>query len=127
MPASPGRSGFGPALDLSYDSGAGNGPFGLGFQLSVPMVSRKTDKGLPRYLDADDTDEFTLAGAEDLVDGEDTQKHLATLKKLGQRLLVERDAIAPDAGWNLLGIPVDPLDRARLADLMAESRRVLVF
>lgn len=27
--ASPGRSGFGPQLSLSYDSGAGNGPFGL--------------------------------------------------------------------------------------------------
>ena len=26
--ASPGRSGFGPKLSLSYDSGAGNGPFG---------------------------------------------------------------------------------------------------
>ena len=25
---SPGRSGFGPQLSLSYDSGAGNGPFG---------------------------------------------------------------------------------------------------
>ena len=28
---SPGRSGFGPQLSLSYDSGAGNGPFGLGW------------------------------------------------------------------------------------------------
>jgi len=27
---SPGRSGFGPGLSLFYDSGAGNGPFGLG-------------------------------------------------------------------------------------------------
>jgi hypothetical protein len=26
---SPGRSGFGPQLSLSYDSGAGNGPFGF--------------------------------------------------------------------------------------------------
>src|SRR5262249_35064718 len=25
---SPGRSGFGPQLSLTYDSGAGNGPFG---------------------------------------------------------------------------------------------------
>ena len=30
---SPGRSGFGPQLSLSYDSGAGNGPFGLGWHL----------------------------------------------------------------------------------------------
>ena len=28
LAASPGRSGFGPQLSLSYDSGAGNGPFG---------------------------------------------------------------------------------------------------
>ncbi|MEQ1660151.1 MAG: SpvB/TcaC N-terminal domain-containing protein, partial [Hylemonella sp.] len=28
---SPGRGGFGPQLSLSYDSGAGNGPFGLGW------------------------------------------------------------------------------------------------
>ena len=27
---SPGRSGFAPELSLSYDSGAGNGPFGFG-------------------------------------------------------------------------------------------------
>ncbi len=27
---SPGRSGFGPQLPLSYDSGAGNSPFGFG-------------------------------------------------------------------------------------------------
>jgi hypothetical protein len=27
---SPGRSGFGPQLSLSYDSGSGNGPFGFG-------------------------------------------------------------------------------------------------
>ena len=31
---SPSRSGFGPQLSLSYDSGAGNGPFGLGWNLS---------------------------------------------------------------------------------------------
>src|SRR5262249_55616216 len=48
---SPGRSGFGPQLALTYDSGAGNGPFGLGWTLSLPAVARKTDKGLPRYLD----------------------------------------------------------------------------
>src|SRR6187402_769307 len=33
---SPGRSGFGPQLALSYDSGAGNGTFGFGWSLSVP-------------------------------------------------------------------------------------------
>ena len=64
---SPGRSGFGPQLSLSYDSGAGNGPFGFGWNLSVPLITRKTDKGLPRYHDADESDVFILSGAEDLV------------------------------------------------------------
>lgn len=64
---SPGRSGFGPQLSLSYDSGAGNGPFGFGWSLSLPSITRKTDKGVPQYLDAVDSDVFILSGAEDLV------------------------------------------------------------
>ena len=64
---SPGRSGFGPQLSLSYDSGAGNGPFGFGWSLSLPAITRKTDKGLPHYFDAQDSDVFILSGAEDLV------------------------------------------------------------
>lgn len=64
---SPGRSGFGPQLSLSYDSGAGNGPFGFGWSLSLPSITRKTDKGLPHYDDATESDVFILSGAEDLV------------------------------------------------------------
>lgn len=70
---SAGRSGFGPKLSLSYDSGGGNGPFGLGWRLSTPAITRRTDKGLPRYDDAPwmdhtaETDIFLLSGAEDLV------------------------------------------------------------
>lgn len=64
---SPGRSGFGPQLSLSYDSGAGNGPFGFGWSLSLPSITRKTDKGLPKYQDVDEADIFILSGAEDLV------------------------------------------------------------
>ena len=64
---SPGRSGFGPQLSLSYDSGSGNGPFGFGWSLSLPAITRKTDKGLPQYRDAEDSDIYILSGAEDLV------------------------------------------------------------
>ncbi len=64
---SPGRAGFGPQLSLGYDSAAGNGPFGFGWSLSIPAITRKTDKGLPRYHDADESDVFLLSGAEDLV------------------------------------------------------------
>ncbi|MCX4239612.1 SpvB/TcaC N-terminal domain-containing protein [Paraliomyxa miuraensis] len=64
---SPGRGGFGPGLSLGYDSGSGSGAFGLGWSLSPPSVSRKTDRGLPQYLDAEESDVFVLSGAEDLV------------------------------------------------------------
>ena len=61
---SPGRNGLGPKLSLEYSSGNGNGIFGLAWQLAIPRITRKTEKGLPRY---DDNDVFVLSGAEDLV------------------------------------------------------------
>ncbi|WP_109833354.1 SpvB/TcaC N-terminal domain-containing protein, partial [Reichenbachiella versicolor] len=64
---SPGRSGFTPALSLSYDSGNGNGIFGMGWNIETPSIVRKTSKGLPTYRDNTDEDTFILAGSEDLV------------------------------------------------------------
>ncbi|EIJ33096.1 SpvB/TcaC N-terminal domain-containing protein [Thiothrix nivea] len=64
---SPGRNGFGPQLALSYDSGAGNGIFGLGWNLALPSITRRTDKGLPQYRDGENSDSFILSGSEDLV------------------------------------------------------------
>jgi RHS repeat-associated protein len=61
---SAGRDGFGPQLSLQYSTGNGNGLFGLGWRLSIPRITRKTEKGLPRY---DTNDVFVLSGAEDLV------------------------------------------------------------
>lgn len=66
LPLSPSREGA-PALSLNYSSGSGNSPFGMGWQLSVPAIIRKTDKGLPRYRDEEESDIFMLAGMEDLV------------------------------------------------------------
>src|SRR5207253_9822873 len=60
----PGRNGFQPQLTLTYSTGTGNGPFGLGWSLSVPGVTRKTSHEIPRYQDGDT---FLLSGAEDLV------------------------------------------------------------
>lgn len=65
--ASPGRSDFGPKLALAYDSGSGNGPFGFGWSLNVPQITRKTDRGLPLYNDAAESDVFIVSGSEDLV------------------------------------------------------------
>lgn len=68
--ATPGRAGFGPQLSLTYDSGAGNGPFGYGWSLGLASIKRKTDKGLPRYNDGAglaEADVFMISDAEDLV------------------------------------------------------------
>ncbi|MDJ0675856.1 MAG: SpvB/TcaC N-terminal domain-containing protein [Calothrix sp. MO_167.B42] len=48
-----GRSGFGSQLSLDYDSGAGNGIFVLDWNLSLPSITRKTDKGLTRYWNSE--------------------------------------------------------------------------
>ena len=65
--ASPARSGFGPSLSLAYNSGAANNAFGFGWSVALPMVTRKTDKGLPQYNDAENSDVFLLSDAEDLM------------------------------------------------------------
>src|SRR5690606_5744960 len=57
----------GPELALSYSSGLGNGPFGLGWDIGLATIRRKTEKGLPRYLDGEESDVFILSGGEDLV------------------------------------------------------------
>ncbi|MFI6768002.1 SpvB/TcaC N-terminal domain-containing protein [Streptomyces sp. NPDC050355] len=48
---SPGRSGFGPSLTLGYDSGAGNGPFGIGWGIGAglkPLPGRPRASVTPR-------------------------------------------------------------------------------
>ncbi|MQA29548.1 MAG: hypothetical protein GEU82_06880, partial [Luteitalea sp.] len=78
LPVSKSRGDFQPSLALAYSSGAGNGPCGLGWAIGYPSISRRTDKGVPRYKpfarneacvgagDAD-SDIFLLSGSEDLV------------------------------------------------------------
>ncbi|QGM47132.1 SpvB/TcaC N-terminal domain-containing protein [Methylocystis heyeri] len=76
-----------PQLRLAYDSGAGAGVFGLGWSLDLPFVRRKTDKGLPQYDDAGESDVFILSGAEDLV---------PVLDAKGDRLVLPRRAFKVD-------------------------------
>src|SRR5438876_6745042 len=45
----PGTAGQTPKLRLSYEGGSGNGPLGFGWNLSLPMIQRRTDKGTPLY------------------------------------------------------------------------------
>ncbi|MBK5397755.1 toxin [Pseudomonas sp. TH39(2020)] len=53
LPISPGR-GFAPDLSLSYGSSVGNSEFGIGWGVSLPVVARRTSKGVPAYADDDE-------------------------------------------------------------------------
>jgi hypothetical protein len=58
LPISPGR-GFAPSLSLGYGSSVGNSVFGIGWGLSLPVVARRTSKGVPAY---DEDDEIVGPG-----------------------------------------------------------------
>jgi Salmonella virulence plasmid 65kDa B protein/Insecticide toxin TcdB middle/C-terminal region/Insecticide toxin TcdB middle/N-terminal region len=67
------RGSAAPSLNLSYNSGSGNGIFGYGWSLSLGKITRKTALGLPKYFDTVsnpsqvDQDTFILSGSDDLV------------------------------------------------------------
>lgn len=42
-----------PALALHYNSQSGNGTFGIGMQLSLASIARRTSEGVPHYADDD--------------------------------------------------------------------------
>ncbi|MCP5108626.1 MAG: toxin [bacterium] len=95
LPVSPARNDFVPSIALAYNSGAGNGRFGLGWDVSPPSISRKTEKGLPQYHDHDESDIFLISGAEDLVPllekkGASWEKHEETRNENGQHYKVNR-------------------------------------
>lgn len=58
----PGRNGMQPDLNLVYNSQAGNGWLGVGWDLSVGSIQRSTSKGAPTYEDSKDTFIFNLSG-----------------------------------------------------------------
>jgi len=88
LPLSPGRGGFGPGLSVSYNSGSGNGPFGLGWSLGLPSIRRRTDKKLPLYQDDKESDVFVMAGAEDLVPLLDASDRPVVTDKVNDRYRV---------------------------------------
>ena len=101
---SPGRGGFGPQLSLSYDSGGGNGPFGFGWSHSLPAITRKTDKGLPRYDDAAESDVFILSGAEDLVPVQEDELDGYRVRRYRPRI---EGLFARIERWSRIGAPTD--------------------
>jgi hypothetical protein len=92
-------------------------------RIGVGIVAGENDvtfvlaDGAVHLLD-DDTDE--------LVDGDDVAKFRASLRTMGVPFHVEASAI-PDADWNAEGHPVVPVSRERIAELVRQARRFIVF
>ncbi|WP_207514391.1 SpvB/TcaC N-terminal domain-containing protein [Longitalea luteola] len=66
LPVSEAR-GLAPSLQINYNSGGGNGLFGMGWQLGMGSVKRKTERELPQYLDDIESDTFLWSDSDDLV------------------------------------------------------------
>lgn len=49
----PGRNGFQPQLSLVYSTGAGNGPFGMGKSLQLPLAVTLIAASEDRTIDSD--------------------------------------------------------------------------
>lgn len=105
LPLPPGRAGLTPSLTLRYSSGAPQGPFGLGWSLDVPEVSRRTERGLPRYRDADpfaaDADTMVLSGAEELVPRRVGDRVSYQPRVEGLHARIERIGLGRDSTWQV--------------------------
>ena len=53
LPISSGR-GYAPSLALGYHSRSGNGPFGMGWGVTLPAIRLRTARGVPSYDGADE-------------------------------------------------------------------------
>lgn len=126
----PGTAGHGPKLALSYEGGGGNGPLGFGWRIGFPIVQRRTDKGIPRYVDgpneidddgdgvtdeADETDVFINERKEELVEGADgywlseTEEAFVRYRRVGEHWEGNLpDGIRLEFGLTGAGRVVDP-------------------
>lgn len=96
IPVSPAR-GVSPNLNLSYNSGGGNGIFGLGWSLGISSIKRKTDKRLPQYFDNIDSDTFLFSEAEDLVPEFEKINGVFTIDSNNKYKIKEKDS--PDTNF----------------------------
>jgi hypothetical protein len=67
------------------------------------------------------------ADTDDLVDGDDIAKFRDNLKRLEVPFHVEEDAVPADADWNESGHPIVRVPRARIAELLRQGRRFIIF
>ncbi|WP_121667978.1 SpvB/TcaC N-terminal domain-containing protein [Mesonia aquimarina] len=61
-----GRNGMQPSLQVSYNSEAGNGWMGIGWNITTPSVSLNTKWGVPQFIEGKESELYILNG-NDLV------------------------------------------------------------
>ncbi len=99
-----GPNGLTPNFNLSYNTGFSNGPFGVGWALSLPFIVRKVERGIPTFDDERDT--YLIVGEELVHIGGDEYRmrvereftrffrrddHWEAVKRDGQRLIFGRN------------------------------------
>jgi hypothetical protein len=67
------------------------------------------------------------ADTDDLVDGDDIAKFRDNLKRLGIPFHVEESAMPPAPDWNEGRHPIVRVSRARVAELLRQGRRFIIF
>jgi len=82
----PGTAGHAPELSLQYDGGGSNGVLGFGWTLGIPFVQRQSDKGIPRYVDAENKIDDDGDGAVDEPDEQDV-----FINELKEELVPDQD------------------------------------
>ncbi|MFC1761474.1 toxin TcdB middle/N-terminal domain-containing protein [Planctomycetota bacterium] len=68
----PGTKGHAPQLALTYDSGRGTSPCGIGWRIGPGPIKRQTNKGLPLYVDGRNQKDDDWDGTTDEPDEIDT-------------------------------------------------------
>ncbi len=64
LPLPADRTGAPPAVGLVYTTQGANGPFGRGWALTIPAITRKVSQGIPRYFPGAQEDTYLLDGSE---------------------------------------------------------------
>ena len=67
------------------------------------------------------------ADTDELVDGDDIAKFRDNLRRLGIPFHVEASAVPTDPDWNESGHPIVPVSRERIAELLGQGRRFIIF
>jgi hypothetical protein len=91
---------------------------GVGVVAGENEVTFVLADGATHLLD-DDTDA--------LVDGDDIAKFRASLKAMGVPFHVEASAVPEEPDWNAERHPIVSVSRERIADLVRQARRFIIF